>query len=92
VNGQERAVAYRIALEGRGRDIEVALAEICVRLPSGLSAAETWEGALLAEVTPERLHRAVTAGWWPSLAALADLAGEDPWSRAVRVSRLLWSR
>jgi hypothetical protein len=57
MNAAERAIAYRIALTGRGRADEVSLARICADLPSHLDdhAETAWEGALLAEVLPRQL-------------------------------------
>ncbi len=93
MNAPERAIAYRIALSGRGRPGEVALARICADLPSHLDdcAEAAWEGALLAGVLPGHLRAVVATGNWPAVAALADLAGEDPSSRVVRFNRERWS-
>jgi hypothetical protein len=94
MNDTERAVAYRIALAGQGRDEEVALARVCADLPPGLAdRAETaWEGALLAEVTPWKLRAVIDAEDWPLVATLADLAGEASWSKVVRYNRDQWAK
>jgi hypothetical protein len=95
MNAEERAVAYRSALAGQGHPDEVALARACADLPghfAGRRAEETWEGALLAGVLPREFQAVVAAEDWPALAVLADLAGEDPSSLAVRHNREHWGK
>ncbi len=80
MNAAERAIAYRIALAGRGRPDEAALARICADLPSHLDdqAEATWEGALLAGVLPRQLQGVVAAGNWSAVATLAGPGGRRP--------------
>lgn len=91
MDNEQRAIAYRHALAGHGLDIEVELAKICASIPPDW-AENAWEGALLAEVTPQQLRAVVAAENWPAAAALADLAGEDPWSRVVQYNRAQWAK
>jgi len=88
MNKAERDAAYQEAAEGCGTDLEQSVWWACARLPPHFEdRPAVWEGALLAGVMPWQLESLLDAGNWPALAAIADIAGERPWSSVVTYNR-----